>query len=196
MSAADRQRVRGSAVPAQLGGRCPLPCLQVTHCLQNRDKTTLTYKPLLGHLYSKMPRYFLQLMFLFKNNKTQLLLQAPIKTTIQHLAAALPCLHRARPGISREFTHCSWEPWIKKERYVNSRSLCSLPFQPLADLHLPPAQQAASLLQTPSACVWPEALTHKPEFTTLPPAPSCFSQLLGECYSLQTSPPACQSASL
>lgn len=41
----------------------------------------LTYKSLLGHFYSKMPCYFLQLMFLCKNNKTQLLLQAPRKIT-------------------------------------------------------------------------------------------------------------------
>lgn len=121
------------------------------------------------------------------------------RAVVRHPAAALPCLYRAHPDVSRELIHSSWGPWIKKKRCVNSRSLCSLPFQPLADLYLPPAQQAAagaSLLQTPSACVWPDALTHKPEFTTLLLAPSCFSQSLGECYSLQTSPPACQSASL
>lgn len=76
---------------------------------------------------------------------------------------------------------------------MNSWSLCSLPFQPLAHLHLPPAQQAVagvSLLQTPSACVWPDALTRKLEFTTCLPAPSCFSQLPGEFYSPQMSPPS------
>lgn len=42
-------------------------------------KTTLTYKSLLGHLYSKTSRYFLQLVFLCESIKTLLLLQAPRK---------------------------------------------------------------------------------------------------------------------
>lgn len=87
------------------------------HCSQNRDKTTLTYKSLLGHFYSKMPCYFLQLMFLCKNNKTQLLLQAPRKITEPwYSIRQLPC--PARTGHTLMFPGSSFtsagDPGSKK----------------------------------------------------------------------------------
>lgn len=62
-----------------------------TRCLQSWDRST-TYKLLLGLFYSKRPCYFLELEFLCKNNKTQLLPQAPGKITEpQYSMQQLPC---------------------------------------------------------------------------------------------------------
>lgn len=52
------------------------------------------------------------------------------------------------------------------------------------------SSRAASLLRSLSACVCLHALNRKSEFTTpVSPPQSCFSQLLGECYSLQAASP-------
>lgn len=75
------------------------PLTASTHCLQSQDKPT-TYKLLLGLFYSKRPCYFLELVFLCKNNKTQLLLQAPGKITEpQYTICQLPCPARRLQGV-------------------------------------------------------------------------------------------------
>lgn len=63
--------------PARQSLCAPLPATR--SLLMEWGKNTLTYKSFLGHLYSKMSRYFLQLVFLCESIKTLLLLQAPRK---------------------------------------------------------------------------------------------------------------------
>lgn len=69
-----------------------------------------------------------------------------------------------------------------------SRSLCPLPSQPLSDLHLPPAQQAAQERLFPHVFARMHRTVNQSS-PPLSPTPSCFSQRLGECYSPQTSSP-------